>query len=138
MHSPGEMGLTNSQHGSLERRPSLFATAPSQSPYLHSHNVDGSVFGSTMGKMYAGGPLQVKNAVEGDIPKETDSIHASIGPRHLGVEGRSHSRLVVYELIPQGTVLVYRGKRVIRRRGATPPHRSRRAGTVVPHSHHRQ
>ena len=90
MRAPSEMGLTNSQHASLERRSSLFATAPQQSPYLHSaSNVDGSVFGSTMGKMYAGGPLQVKNAVEGDIPTETDSIHASIGPRHLGVEGKS-------------------------------------------------
>lgn len=87
----GNMMMSNSQHDSLERRSTLLATSPNQSPFLHTAtNVEGSVFGSSMGKMFPNGPLQVQNAVEGDIPADTEvATQIGIGPRHLGVEGES-------------------------------------------------
>jgi hypothetical protein len=87
--------MMDARQVSLQQRSSLFANSPSQAGFLHTQSgVEGSVFESDDEKsrtdhLYGGaGPLEIKNAVEGDIPGETES-HAGIGPRHLGVQGRS-------------------------------------------------
>lgn len=88
--------MMDARQVSLQRRSSLFANSPSQAGFLHTTSgVEGSIFESEDEKtsteqLYGGGqrPLEIKNAVEGDIPGENDSL-AGIGPRHLGVEGES-------------------------------------------------
>jgi hypothetical protein len=90
--------MMDARQVSLQRRSSLFANSPSQAGFLHTTSgVEGSIFESedekaSTGHLYGGAqrPLEVKNAVEGDIPGENDSL-AGIGPRHLGVEGKSFS-----------------------------------------------
>jgi hypothetical protein len=88
--------MMDARQMSLQQRSNLFANSPSQAGFLHTTSgVEGSIFESEDEKtmtdhLYGGaGPLEIKNAVEGDIPGENESTHAGIGPRHLGVEGKS-------------------------------------------------
>jgi hypothetical protein len=89
--------MMDARQRSLQNRSTLFANSPSQAGFLHTTSgVEGSIFESDDGKnatdhLYGGhgqGGLEIKNAVEGDIPGENESLHG-IGPRHLGVEGES-------------------------------------------------
>jgi hypothetical protein len=98
--------LMDARQVSLQNRSTLFANSPSQAGFLHTTSgVEGSIFESedekaTTDHLYGGhgGGLEVRNAVEGDIPRAGDvdgegdaegdgDSHAGIGPRHLGVEG---------------------------------------------------
>ena len=88
--------MMDARQVSLQNRSTLFANSPSQAGFLHTTSgVEGSIFESEDEKtstdhLYGGhgqGGLEIKNAVEGDIPGENESLHG-IGPRHLGVEGK--------------------------------------------------
>lgn len=90
--------MMDARQRSLQNRSTLFANSPSQAGFLHTTSgVEGSIFESEDEKtstdhLYGGhgqGGLEIKNAVEGDIPGENESLHG-IGPRHLGVEGESN------------------------------------------------
>lgn len=97
--------MMDARQMSLQQRSNLFANSPSQAGFLHTTSgVEGSIFESEDEKtmtdhLYGGaGPLEIKNAVEGDIPGENESTHAGIGPRHLGVEGKSLFCLLSHRL----------------------------------------
>lgn len=101
--SPSGMRGVNSHQAGLRTRSSLLASEPSQAGFLHSKTGAGeSIFdlpvigpdekGLTEHLFGATGPLEVRNAVEGDIPdtdgRELGTMRMS-GPRFLGVDGKS-------------------------------------------------